>query len=102
MADGRGGHSAGDLASRLAIESLVAAMAASARLVDAVAEGNLKIFAAARSSPGYEGMDTTLSAANFAAEDAQLVVAHVGDSREDWTSKSLLAVNDLHVSLICM
>lgn len=76
-----GGHNAGDVASRLAIESLVAAIAASARLVDAVAAANLKIFAAAQSWPGCEGMGTTLSAASFAAEGTQLVVAHVGDSR---------------------
>lgn len=81
VADGMGGHNAGDVASRLAIESLVAAIAASARLVDAVAAANLKIFAAAQSWPGCEGMGTTLSAARFTAEGTQLVVAHVGDSR---------------------
>lgn len=81
VADGMGGHNAGDVASRLAIESLVAAMANSARLVDAVAEANFKIFVGAQSWPGCEGMGTTLSAACFAVQSAQLVVAHVGDSR---------------------
>jgi len=81
VADGMGGHNAGDVASRLAIESLVSALTESARLVDAVAEANRKIFVGAQSWPGCEGMGTTLSAACFLPPRAQLVVAHVGDSR---------------------
>jgi len=81
VADGMGGHNAGDVASRLAIESLISARTESARLVDAVAEANREIFVGAQSWPGCEGMGTTLSAACFLPPHAQLVVAHVGDSR---------------------
>jgi len=104
VADGMGGHKAGDVASRLAIESLVASFRNPAgnprthhptrspsdetnRLANAVAEANFKIFAGAQSWPGCEGMGTTLSAAWFIPGDLQraaasrVVVAHVGDSR---------------------
>jgi len=101
VADGMGGHLAGDVASRLAIAALVAAMrvvsdavpalpptlprASPADLLQsAVAQANAQVFAAANTLPGCIGMGTTLLAAWFTRTGdgtPQLVIAHVGDSR---------------------
>lgn len=123
VADGMGGHNAGDVASRLAIESLVASFGNPAldrrmhsgtgaasddtdRLARAVADANLKVFAGARSWPGCEGMGTTLSAAWFIPGDPQrvtasrVVVAHVGDSRlYRYESGSLERITRDHTTL---
>lgn len=101
VADGMGGHLAGDVASRLAIAALVAAMRVGAEamqalpatlrraspadlLQSAVAQANAQVFAAANTLPGCIGMGTTLLAAWFMRmgdETTQIVIAHVGDSR---------------------
>ena len=91
LADGMGGHARGDLASALAISSMLRALYASAacherparpaagRLADALATANQAVHAAAAETPGAEGMGTTLTATLFTA--GHLHLAHVGDSR---------------------
>ena len=84
VADGMGGHNAGDVASRMAIEGVIGAMQASTgeaddRLVAAVRQANLAIYAAAGEDYERSGMGTTVVAVWL--RPTRLVVAHVGDSR---------------------
>jgi len=84
VADGMGGHAAGEVASELAARTLVEAWRTStgrsvaAGLRSALRQANLAVAEAAR-EPGRRGMGTTLTALALAGHDA--VVAHVGDSR---------------------
>ncbi len=82
VADGMGGHAAGEVASEIAVQ--VMAEHAPARpdadeLSCAVEKANLAIIEAAREGIGREGMGTTLTAAMLEGE--RLVIAQVGDSR---------------------
>ena len=87
VADGMGGHKAGQLASELASEGALRAIQAlraasvsmSEKLRQAVACANQQIYAMAQAQPEYKGMGTTLVAIMAGEERAAL--AHVGDSR---------------------
>ncbi len=87
VADGMGGHSAGELASRLAGQGAVEAVRAlqgatssiSEKLRGAVASANREIFTRATQDPDLAGMGTTLVA--LLASDQRAALAHVGDSR---------------------
>ncbi len=88
VADGLGGHNAGDVASRLAVEPLAAldrAIDGSSRsriadaLADAVAAANGAVYRRAQDDAKVRGMGTTLTAVAIADGTAHL--AHVGDSR---------------------
>jgi PPM family protein phosphatase len=87
VADGMGGHQAGEIASALAIETLARVLASPALvepaaelLTRAVADGNRVIMAAAATDQAREGMGTTLVAALLDVEGRALI-ANVGDSR---------------------
>ena len=77
VADGMGGHAAGEVASRLAIEAISDSEAA---VEERVVEANRAVMEAAESRPDQLGMGTTLTAGVFAPEGT-LRVGHVGDSR---------------------
>lgn len=85
VADGMGGHAAGDYASRCTIEQTVESISASgltepvALMQEAVNRANLLLLSAAQNDPGKAGMGTTLVAAT--CMDHQLYAANVGDSR---------------------
>ncbi len=89
VADGMGGHAAGEVASRLAIEAVRDIMPDGAKsaggegidalLRKAIAEANRRIAETIRNRPEYFGMGTTLVIG--LVEDDRLWVAHVGDSR---------------------
>jgi protein phosphatase len=83
VADGMGGAQAGEVASRIAIEAFEHGLPDSGspeeRLADRVREANRQIYDRSRAEHGREGMGTTLTAAYV--DDAQLAIAHVGDSR---------------------
>ncbi len=92
VADGMGGHQAGEVASALAIQGLVNRLSCEGRgettpvggprydahLVRAVQEANAEIHRGA-GRPECRGMGTTLTAALLVG--STLFVAHVGDSR---------------------
>ncbi|HVT77385.1 MAG TPA: PP2C family serine/threonine-protein phosphatase, partial [Acidimicrobiales bacterium] len=84
VADGLGGHAAGEVASRLAVEAAVGDWGAGApnapqtAIRNAVRKANLAVFDAALEQ-AKRGMGTTMVAATFAGRE--VVVAHVGDSR---------------------
>jgi len=77
VADGMGGHAAGEVASRLAIDTV---STTDAPLVDRVIEANQVVMEAAENRPDQYGMGTTLTAGEF-GPDGNLLVGHVGDSR---------------------
>jgi protein phosphatase len=89
VADGMGGHQAGEVASALAVQTLHARLADGAHSVDvvvaAVAEANAAIFHAAHQNDGQRGMGTTLTAIAVLPADgehvATLALVNVGDSR---------------------
>ncbi len=85
LADGMGGHAAGEVASQLVIAALAhldddePGGDLLAKLDDAVRAGNAAIAAHVESDPELDGMGTTLTAILFAGNKLGLV--HVGDSR---------------------
>jgi protein phosphatase len=97
LADGMGGHNAGEVASNMAITALgselehafkkhppyqaTASHASRAHEVlrDVIMRTNAAVHMAAQSNPKFSGMGTTLVAVQF--YDNKFVVAHVGDSR---------------------
>jgi protein phosphatase len=87
VADGMGGHSAGQVASELAVQAARNALETlaetSAGLTDklryAVAAANREILSVAQAKPELAGMGTTLVALLAAGE--RVALAHVGDSR---------------------
>jgi serine/threonine protein phosphatase PrpC len=98
VADGMGGHAAGEVASRIAVETLFAAMRARARparsrdeaevLLQAVHDANAAVLREA-TERGTHGMGTTLSAVMVRKRAA--VIANVGDSRVYLISRKGLA-----------
>ena len=99
VADGMGGHSAGEVASRLAIETICAFIRRSERDPDftwpygvdgalsldgnrlntAIRLANRCIYDAAEKSDDYSGMGTTF--AGLLLNDSRVTIGHVGDSR---------------------
>lgn len=108
VADGMGGHSAGEVASRLAIEALLAFIRRSEgetdfswpygldknlsfdgnRLRTAIHLANRRVFRAAESADAYGGMGTTI--VGVLVNGASVAVGHVGDSRLYLLSKGAL------------
>lgn len=82
VADGMGGHAAGEVASEIAVNVLAERAPAhpdSETLGQAVEEANRAIIRAAHEGRGREGMGTTMTAAMLEGE--RLIIAQVGDSR---------------------
>ena len=84
VADGMGGHNAGEVASARAVETFADCMRASRRmnssaLHDAVARANEVVFEEARRDDRKSGMGTTFTA--MCREGDTVHIAHVGDSR---------------------
>jgi serine/threonine protein phosphatase PrpC len=99
VADGMGGHASGEVASRMAVETIAGFFRATQdeqqltwpfkmdrghrydvnRMVTAIKLANLKIHEQAQKDPQCHGMGTTVVSTLFA--DGALIVGHVGDSR---------------------
>lgn len=76
VADGMGGHVAGEVASRIAIN---AAASTEVDPGDRVAAGNRAIREEVARDPSLEGMGTTMTLLSI--DDAVATIGHVGDSR---------------------
>ncbi|VBB07939.1 protein phosphatase 2c [Lucifera butyrica] len=86
VADGMGGHVAGEIASKLAADTIREYVAAHNQvdcsetvIKEAIQQANWTIFQIAQSKPEYTGMGTTVSAVIVDGPD--IFWAHVGDSR---------------------
>lgn len=88
VADGMGGHAAGERASRLAVEGLSAALCTKEerfagdpmqRIQSAIRQINREIFTHSRTEEGCRGMGTTLTLALLFPD--QYIAANIGDSR---------------------
>ncbi len=80
VADGMGGHVAGEIASATAIEALRANVANGVDIASSISKANVAVRAKAKSQEELSGMGTTLTAMGFDKNDS-LAIAHVGDSR---------------------
>jgi protein phosphatase len=97
VADGMGGHAAGDVASAVAVdvlrdafernlfsahtESNVEVPRRGRELACAIQMANEAIYSLAESDPNLKGMGTTLVAARFSPNKQRVYIGHVGDSR---------------------
>src|SRR5258708_2972501 len=100
LADGAGGHNAGNVASALATTTVANVFESSAtalakrpevddlglwttarRLAAAIRRANTEVIEVAKRTAKYQGMGTTLVALAFSAEGDVVHIAHVGDSR---------------------
>jgi protein phosphatase len=82
VADGLGGHEAGEVASSIAVETLrdhAPRRPDAKALARAVKAANREVIRSAREGFGKAGMGTTMTAA--IVEGTRIAVAHVGDSR---------------------
>lgn len=101
VADGMGGHNAGDVASQLTVDAIAAefseggavsgrgwrdlfrrrAASGPGRLVEAIRRANKVVLGTAQQRPECRGMGTTVVAVWLEPEASRLHFAHVGDSR---------------------
>ena len=98
LADGMGGHKGGEVASAIAVDSILQDLSKALPLVTpghtddktgyslesmliekAIKDANLKIYTAAQNNSNYDGMGTTIVV--LLLYDNRITVAHVGDSR---------------------
>lgn len=103
VADGMGGHQAGEVASRLALESLEGFLRPflgggtdlEAVLLQGMQEVNRLVYEASLKNPVYRGMGTTLSC--VVIREKMLFLAHVGDSRIYlWRGGELIRLTEDH------
>jgi protein phosphatase len=80
VADGIGGHRAGEVASATAIEALRAAVGSGRTLREAIEDANAAVFAKAQTDMNLRGMGTTMTAGTLVAGNT-ILLGHVGDSR---------------------
>jgi protein phosphatase len=78
VADGMGGHQGGEVASKLALDTL-SRVVRGGDLAETVREANREVFRTAASDPNLAGMGTTLTAILGDGDGFRL--AHIGDSR---------------------
>ena len=86
VADGMGGHAAGEVASALAVATLIeklAPLASSDDVRSALAQANAAILHDAQENPERLGMVTTAVVLSIARHDAGrgLIISNIGDSR---------------------
>ncbi len=84
VADGMGGHRGGEVASRMAVKSVLAELAKTeapgAKEIEAAIQyGNARVFGAASKDEALKGMGTTMTLCLVRGNIAH--IAHIGDSR---------------------
>jgi protein phosphatase len=117
VADGMGGHSSGEVASRIAVEEMAEFFRVTGRdeeatwpfredptrpydenrLITAVKLANLRIHERGQSDAKLRNMGTTLVSAYFVRSGGEVLVGHVGDSRVyHWRRGTLRQVTEDH------
>lgn len=95
VADGMGGHSAGEVASHLAVREIAARVARGADLERAIREAHDAILEAVAMGQGALGMGTTVVALSL--QGSRYRIAWVGDSRAYlWNGRSLRQLTTDH------
>jgi serine/threonine protein phosphatase PrpC len=87
IADGMGGHAAGEVASKMAVETIkefftspeITQQTEEARLTRAIAHANQRIYEASERDAALSGMGTTVVA--VLAQPTEIIISFVGDSR---------------------
>jgi protein phosphatase len=106
VADGVGGRSAGEVASRMAADIVLRRYLAGSgpppdRLAAGIAAANEEIYARAQNDPACAGMATTCTA--LAISGGAAFVAHVGDSRAYvWRYETLRQITEDHSLIAAM
>ena len=100
IADGMGGHVAGEIASQLAIETIVSSFRSGSNLLEAVSAAHPVILEAMQNNTALAGMGTTVVAAQL--DGLRYQIAWSGDSRcYLWSDNKLkLLTRDHSLSLI--
>lgn len=95
VADGMGGHRAGEVASATAVRTLLHELQSGQPVTVAVDRANTQVFSRAEADPDLRGMGTTLTAVTFDGE--RVHIGHVGDSRAYlWRDGSIRQVTTDH------
>lgn len=104
VADGMGGHLAGEVAARTALDELKNSalqlreaedLELEACVKEVLTRANRIVFESSTRNPANEGMGTTLTVLVF--REQQVVIAHVGDSRAYlWREQRLTQLTDDH------
>jgi len=100
VADGMGGHNAGEIASQLAVGILEKragdlADRGMAAMVEAMREANERILEEGKRLAAREGMGTTLTA--LLVQGTKALIGHVGDSRAYlWRDRALICLTEDH------
>ena len=100
VADGMGGHNAGEIASRFAVSEAVRYIASSNEkdikklFTKAVDAANIRVYNTAHEKPEYYGMGTTMVLASII--DGTLCAANVGDSRLYVCDNDLRQISEDH------
>jgi protein phosphatase len=92
IADGMGGHEAGDVASRIAVDAVyrvIRQVTCAADIEEMLDGANRDLFAAMHSGVGRPGMGTTIVGARWAAHE--VLIFNLGDSRAYWVGPEGLA-----------
>ncbi|NOX42549.1 MAG: serine/threonine-protein phosphatase [Gammaproteobacteria bacterium] len=79
IADGMGGHEAGEVASAIVSETIVEAVRSGVNLIDAIQQAHSAVIAASQHGQGALGMGSTVVALQIKSDEFE--VAWVGDSR---------------------
>ena len=102
VADGMGGHAAGDIAATMAVATFEAAgerLATEASFSEAIGQANAAIYRASLDDPSLAGMGTTIVSACLLGGEGgdRLVVMNVGDSRAyRFRSGALVQITEDH------
>ncbi|MBT3320223.1 MAG: Stp1/IreP family PP2C-type Ser/Thr phosphatase [Clostridia bacterium] len=96
VADGMGGHNAGDVASALVVDSIKQALSViepmnvtSKDIVKAISGANKKVWSNAKQNTARDGMGSTATLAVF--KDSKVLIGQVGDSRAYLYSDGVLS-----------
>lgn len=105
VADGMGGHNAGDMASSIAVETIKSRFYENKdhlldkddivkTIKESVCEANKKVYFRSLATPQCSGMGTTLTMAYIFSE--YIFIGHIGDSRAYYINKRIEQVTEDH------